>query len=55
MEFIMGIEKTISLEMHESIVEELFQMRNLYLLRIQELIEDGKYEEAIQQCQTLIK
>lgn len=51
----MGIEKTISLEMHEAIVGELYQMRNLYLLRIQELIENGEYEKAIQQCQALIK
>jgi hypothetical protein len=51
----MGIEKVISLEMHESIVEQIYQMRNLYLLRIQELIEDGEYEQAISECQKLIK
>lgn len=51
----MGIPETISMEMHNEIVSELYQMRNLYLLRIQELIEDGQYEQAIQECQKLIK
>jgi len=51
----MGIEKTISIEMHDEIVSELYALRNLYLLRIQELIENGEYEKAIQECQKLIK
>lgn len=51
----MSLEKVISLEMHEAIVEQIYQMRNLYLLRIQELIEDGEYEQAISECQKLIK
>lgn len=51
----MGIPETISMEMHDEIVSELYQMRNLYLLRIQELIEDGEYEKAMQQCQELIR
>jgi len=51
----MGIPETISLEMHEEIVSEIYQMRNLYLLRIQELIEDGRSDEAIILCQSLIK
>ena len=47
--------KTISMEMHDEIISELYQMRNLYLLRIQELIEDGRADEAIILCQSLIK
>ena len=51
----MGIPEAISVELHNEIVEQIYQMRNLYLLNIQELIEDGKYEEAIKQCQKLIR
>ena len=51
----MGIPETISIEMHNQIIDELYQMRNLYLLHIQELIEDGRYDEAIKQCQKLIR
>jgi hypothetical protein len=51
----MGIPETISMEMHNEIVSELYQMRNLYLLRIQELIENGNTEEAIKLCQSLIR
>jgi hypothetical protein len=51
----MGMPEQISMEMHEEIVGELYQMRNLYLLRIQELIEDGQTEEAIKLCQSLIR
>lgn len=51
----MGIPETISMEMHNQIVSELYALRNLYLLRIQELIEDGEYEKAIQECQKLIR
>lgn len=48
-------EEMITKVMHDYIVKELYQMRNLYLLRIQELIEDGKTEEAIKLCQNLIR
>ena len=51
----MGMPEMISMEMHDEIVSELYQMRNLYLLRIQELIEDGRADEAIILCQSLIK
>jgi hypothetical protein len=51
----MEIENVITVETHNFIVEEIYQMRNLYLLRIQELIEDGKYEDAIKTCQKLIR
>jgi hypothetical protein len=51
----MGMPEQISMEMHNEIVGQIYQMRNLYLLRIQELIEDGQYEQAILECQKLIK
>ena len=51
----MGMPEQISMEMHDEIVGEIYQMRNLYLLHIQELIEDGQYEKAIQECQKLIR
>ena len=45
----------ITKEMLDYIVGQIFQMRNLALLRVQELIEDGQYEQAILECQKLIK
>ena len=45
----------ITKELHDYIVGQIFQMRNLALLRVQELVEDGQYEQAILECQKLIK
>ena len=45
------IEKSV----HDYLVSEIYQMRNLYLLRIQELIEGGRSDEAIILCQSLIR
>jgi hypothetical protein len=48
-------QEMISKEMHDYIINQIFQMRNLALLRVQELVEDGQYEQAILECQKLIK
>jgi hypothetical protein len=47
----MGIPETLSMEMHDAIVTEMRNLMNLYFLRVQELIEDGQYEQAILECQ----
>jgi hypothetical protein len=51
MEFIMGMPEMISMEMHDEIVTQMRNLMNLYFLRVQELVEDGKYEQAILECQ----
>lgn len=45
----------ITKELHDYIIDQIFQMRNIALLRVQELVEDGQYEQAILECQKLIK
>jgi len=51
----MGMPEQISMEMHNEIVTQMRNLMNLYFLRIQELIEDGRTDEAIILCQSLIK
>jgi len=47
----MGMPETISMEMHDEIVTQMRNLMNLYFLRVQELVEDGQYEQAILECQ----
>ena len=51
----MGIPEQISMEMHNEIVGQMRNLMNLYFLRVQELIEEGQYEQAILECQKHIK
>lgn len=47
----MGIPEQISMEMHNEITTQMRNLMNLYFLRVQELVEDGQYEQAILECQ----
>jgi hypothetical protein len=39
--------ETMSVALHDNIVNELFYMRNLTLARLRELLEAGKIDEAL--------